>query len=130
MRRGPGLRHRLAARVLRHAGRQDRLPLLRRAGGQLRGQGRQGRGHGGTQVPVQRAAGQHRPSQTRKDQSVEPPLVTVGDDLNTVAQFLAPGRTSYGAADVVASLLSLTADGAAAELDEEPVSPPPDGLTC
>jgi nitronate monooxygenase len=60
-------------------------------------------------------------AQTRKDQSVEPPLVTVGDDLNTVAQFLAPGRTSYGAADVVASLLSLTADEAAAEQEEEPV---------
>jgi nitronate monooxygenase len=60
-------------------------------------------------------------AQVRKDQSVEPPLITVGDDLNTVAQFLAPGRTSYGAADVVASLLSLTADGAAAEQEEEPV---------
>jgi len=59
--------------------------------------------------------------QTRKDGSLEPPLVTVGDDLNTVAQFLAPGRTSYGAADVVASLLSLTADGATAELEDEPV---------
>ena len=34
--------------------------------------------------------------------SVEPPLVTVGDDLNTVAQFLAPGRDTYSAADVVA----------------------------
>jgi len=38
--------------------------------------------------------------------SEEPALVTVGDDLNSIAQFLAPGRTSYGAADVVASLLS------------------------
>ena len=46
--------------------------------------------------------------QVRKDGSVEPPLVTVGDDLNTVAQFLSPGRTSYSAADVVESLLSLT----------------------
>jgi nitronate monooxygenase len=45
--------------------------------------------------------------QTRKDGFVEPPLVTVGDDLNTVAQFLAPGRTSYSAAEVVQSLLSL-----------------------
>jgi nitronate monooxygenase len=60
-------------------------------------------------------------AQVRRDQSVEPPLITVGDDLNTVAQFLAPGRTSYGAADVVASLLSLTADAAAAEQEEEPV---------
>jgi len=48
--------------------------------------------------------------QTRKDGSVEPALVTVGDDLNTVAQFLAPGRSSYSAADVVASLLSLSGD--------------------
>jgi nitronate monooxygenase len=53
--------------------------------------------------------------QTRKDGSVEPPLITVGDDLNTVAQFLAPGRTSYRAADVVASLLSLTSEAVADE---------------
>ena len=44
--------------------------------------------------------------QTRKDGVVEPPLVTTGDDLNTIAQFLQPGEDSYGAADVVASLLS------------------------
>jgi nitronate monooxygenase len=48
--------------------------------------------------------------QTRRDGSVEPALVTVGDDLNTVAQFLAPGRSSYSAAEVVESLLSLSAD--------------------
>jgi nitronate monooxygenase len=53
--------------------------------------------------------------QTRKDGFVEPPLVTVGDDLNTVAQFLAPGRTSYTAADVVESLLSLSAKSAIPE---------------
>jgi nitronate monooxygenase len=46
---------------------------------------------------------------------VEPALVTVGDDLNTVAQFLEPGRSSYGAADVVKSLLSLVAEPVAAE---------------
>ena len=45
-------------------------------------------------------------AQTRKDGAVEPPLVTVGDDLNTIASFLAPGENSYGAADVVASLMS------------------------
>jgi nitronate monooxygenase len=56
--------------------------------------------------------------QVRKDGSLEPPLVTVGDDLNTVAQFLAPGRTSYSAADVVKSLLSLTADAVVEEQDE------------
>ena len=64
--------------------------------------------------------------QTRKDGSVEPPLVTIGDDLNTVAQFLAPGRTSYSAAEVVASLLSQSADFEAAPaveraMTEEPV---------
>ena len=48
--------------------------------------------------------------QIRSDKSEEPALVTVGDDLNTVAQFLAPGRESYSAADVVERLLSLCAD--------------------
>ncbi len=49
-------------------------------------------------------------AQIRKDGAVEPALVTVGDDLNTVAQFLAPGRTTYSAADVVESLLSRSMD--------------------
>ncbi len=47
-------------------------------------------------------------AQTRKDGSVEPALITVGDDLNTIAQFLAPGRKSYSAADVVENLLNLS----------------------
>jgi nitronate monooxygenase len=62
--------------------------------------------------------------QTRKDGSVEPALVTIGDDLNTVAQFLAPGRESYGAADVIASLLSLSenaVDAASSTYSEERV---------
>jgi len=62
--------------------------------------------------------------QTRKDGMIEPALVTVGDDLNTVAQFLAPGRDSYGAADVIESLLSLSGDvvaGRSAAYSEEPV---------
>lgn len=46
-------------------------------------------------------------AQIRKDNVEEPPLVTVGDDLNTVATFLAPGRESYSAADVVKSLMRL-----------------------
>jgi nitronate monooxygenase len=54
-------------------------------------------------------------AQTRKDEAVEPPLVTVGDDLNTVVQFLAPGRTTYSAADVVESLLSMSADAVSEE---------------
>jgi nitronate monooxygenase len=58
-------------------------------------------------------------AQVRKDGSVEPALVTVGDDLNTVAQFLAPGRTSYGAAEVIASLLSLTEDSIVDEQQEQ-----------
>jgi nitronate monooxygenase len=53
--------------------------------------------------------------QTRKDGSVEPALVTIGDDLNTVVQFMAPARASYSAADVVASLLSLSAEETADE---------------
>ena len=44
-------------------------------------------------------------AQIRKDATPEPPLVTVGDDLKNVTRFLAPGRTTYTAADVVASLL-------------------------
>lgn len=44
--------------------------------------------------------------QTRKDNAAEPPLVTVGDDLNTVAAFLKDGRESYTAADVVEALLA------------------------
>lgn len=52
-------------------------------------------------------------SQIRKGEELEPPLVTVGDDLNTVAQFLEPGRTSYRAADVVRSLLSADAEAEA-----------------
>jgi nitronate monooxygenase len=54
-------------------------------------------------------------AQTRKNEAVEPPLVTIGDDLNTVVQFLAPGRTSYRAADVIESLLSLSADAVTPE---------------
>ena len=54
-------------------------------------------------------------AQTRKDEVAEPALVTVGDDLNTVAQFLAPGRETYSAEDVVKSLLSGVAAESAVE---------------
>jgi len=37
---------------------------------------------------------------------VEPALVTIGDDLSTVGQFLAPGATTYTAAEVVRALLA------------------------
>jgi nitronate monooxygenase len=45
--------------------------------------------------------------QPRKNGFVEPALVTVGDDLNSIARFMGLGRTTYSAADVVESLLSL-----------------------
>ncbi len=45
-------------------------------------------------------------AQTRKDGSAEPPLVTIGDDLNTAAQFLEADRLTYSAVDVVNELLS------------------------
>ena len=48
--------------------------------------------------------------QTRKDGSVEPPLITVGDDLNTIVQYLQPGQDSYSAVHVVETLLSMTVD--------------------
>lgn len=63
-------------------------------------------------------------AQSRKDGFEEPALITVGDDLNTVAQFLAPGRDSYSAVDVVESLLSLSRDmtpDSSPALVEEPV---------
>jgi nitronate monooxygenase len=49
-------------------------------------------------------------AQTRKDKSVEPPLITVGDDLNSVVQYLAPGRDSYTAADVIEAMLKLSVE--------------------
>ena len=55
-------------------------------------------------------------AQTRKDATAEPALVTTGDDLNTVVQFLKPGETSYSAVHVVETLLSKL-DGA-----EDPVT--------
>jgi nitronate monooxygenase len=45
-------------------------------------------------------------NQTSNDLRLEPALITVGDDLKTIVQFLEPGSTSYGAADVVRHLLS------------------------
>lgn len=43
--------------------------------------------------------------QTRRDGVAEPPLVTVGDDVNIVRRFLQDGAESYSAADVVAELM-------------------------
>ncbi len=44
-------------------------------------------------------------AQLRKDGSVEPALITAGNDINSIAEFLAPGNSSYSAADVLRSLL-------------------------
>ncbi len=56
-------------------------------------------------------------AQTRKDGTAEPPLVTIGDDLNTAAHFLTADRQSYSAAEVVRELLS--------KVDVEPVATTP-----
>lgn len=60
-------------------------------------------------------------AQVRGPESEEPALVTIGDDLNAVAQFLAPGRSSYTAADVVQSLLALVPTVVEAQPQAEPV---------
>jgi nitronate monooxygenase len=44
--------------------------------------------------------------QKRNGKREEYGLITAGDDLGTVGRFLKPGRTEYGAADVVAQLLT------------------------
>ncbi len=57
--------------------------------------------------------------QVRCGHHVEPPLVTAGDDLASVARFLPDGGAGYGAADVVASLLAGTSSESAT--DDEPL---------
>jgi nitronate monooxygenase len=59
-------------------------------------------------------------AQSRKGEIVEPALVTIGDDLNTVSTFLAPGRNSYSAADVVRCLLRTTPTAMADPQTAEP----------
>lgn len=44
--------------------------------------------------------------QVNSQQEIELPLVTAGDDLSELAQFLVPGQNSYGAADVIRRLLA------------------------
>ena len=46
-------------------------------------------------------------AQVRKGGTNEPPLVTVGDDLNMVRRLIRPDRMGYSAEDVVESLLSV-----------------------
>jgi len=43
--------------------------------------------------------------QRRRDGTVEPPIVTIGQDLSFLPELLSPGRQSYWAADVVAYLV-------------------------
>jgi nitronate monooxygenase len=61
-------------------------------------------------------------AQTRKDAAAEPALVTVGDDLNSIVQFMEPGQTAYSAEHVVRTLLSKlepeTDDAVAAPVEE------------
>ncbi|HEY5028757.1 MAG TPA: nitronate monooxygenase [Candidatus Angelobacter sp.] len=45
--------------------------------------------------------------QRRKGKHVEPAMITSGDDLKNIPQFLAAGQTSYGAADVIGRLLGI-----------------------
>lgn len=44
--------------------------------------------------------------QVRAGRHVEPPIVTMGDDVRGLTRFLRPGASSYTAADVVATLLT------------------------
>jgi nitronate monooxygenase len=46
-------------------------------------------------------------AQVRNGKRIEPGIITSGDDLRNVPQFLSPGHTSYSAADVIGRLLSL-----------------------
>jgi nitronate monooxygenase len=45
-------------------------------------------------------------AQVRNGNRVEPPLITAGDDIVSVGQFVKPGRLGYCAADVVKRLMS------------------------
>jgi nitronate monooxygenase len=57
--------------------------------------------------------------QVRSVTSCELPLLTAGNDVSDIAQFLEPGRTSYRAADVIRSLLQ--EDGARVDRSHERV---------
>lgn len=47
-------------------------------------------------------------AQVRKDGSIEPSVITTGDEVTQIARFLKPGRDSYSAADVLEALCSPT----------------------
>jgi nitronate monooxygenase len=44
--------------------------------------------------------------QVRNGGTVEPPILTAGDDLDSIRRFLPPGADSYSAADVISGLLA------------------------
>jgi NAD(P)H-dependent flavin oxidoreductase YrpB (nitropropane dioxygenase family) len=44
--------------------------------------------------------------QVRDDDRIEPPIITAGDDLDSIRRFLPDGATSYTAADVINGLLT------------------------
>jgi nitronate monooxygenase len=65
--------------------------------------------------------------QTRQGKHTEQGLVTSGDDLTEIARFLAPGATSYTAADVIAKLLGPASPVPSGPLDvaaDEPLLAP------
>ena len=102
------LRSGLPERGVRQGGWLHRLPLFRRAGSVLRlAKGGKTEDTVGRKCLCNSLLANIGHPQIRKDGTVEPPLVTVGDDLKNVARFLGPGRTTYTAAEVVESLLSL-----------------------
>jgi len=59
--------------------------------------------------------------QIQKDGSIEPGLVTTGDDLSCVTRFLAEGKDSYHADEVVKSLMSQV-PAQAAQVQQVPLS--------
>lgn len=54
-------------------------------------------------------------AQVRPDGSLEPALVTIGDDMGTITRFMASGKSSYSAAEVLNQLLSQAGEKAQQE---------------
>jgi nitronate monooxygenase len=53
--------------------------------------------------------------QIRAAKHIEPGLVTAGEDISGLARFLGPGKASYSAADVIASLVGAGAEAPVAD---------------
>jgi nitronate monooxygenase len=64
-------------------------------------------------------------AQIRNAKHVEPGMITSGDDLRNIPQFLAAGQTSYSAADVIGRLLSPQIFRFVATLQTAPVTSGP-----